>query len=239
MFIVPAASKGYNDFNYQYLSNKKVIETNNIYNQIEDNDFIYVSSFDPKNRIGQDFTYEHFEENELKWKITSRNIRWVEKDSIYRLASYFKRKIGEGDDILESQKTFDTIFNFNIDDLTPVSYVAETKNLFELNEFIKNEQRKGSPNINRYLVVKYKRWALPVSAFILTIIAVAVSSMKRRGGMGVNIALGVLLAFVYIFFDRVFGTLAQQSGLSPMLAVIIPNLSFGILAIYLLNNAKR
>ena len=239
MFIVPAASRGYNEFNYQYLSNKKVVETNNIYNQIEDNDFIYVSSFDPKNRIGQDFTYEHFEGNVLKWKITSRNIRWVEKDSVYRLASYFKRKIGEGDDILESKKTFDTIFNFNIDDLTPVSYVAETKNLFELNEFIKNEQRKGSPNINRYLVVKYKRWALPVSAFILTIIAVAVSSMKRRGGMGVNIALGVLLAFVYIFFDRVFGTLAQQSGLSPMLAVIIPNLSFGILAIYLLNNAKR
>ena len=40
MFIVPAASKGYNEFNYKYLSNKKVVETNNIFNQIEDNDFI-------------------------------------------------------------------------------------------------------------------------------------------------------------------------------------------------------
>lgn len=239
MFIVPAASKGYNDFNYKYLSRKKVIETNNIYNQIDDNDFIYVSSFDPKNRIGRDFSYEHFESNVLKWKITSRNIRWVEKDSIYRLASYVKRKIGERDDILESKRSFDTIFGFNIDDLTPVSYVAETKNLFELNEFIKNEERKGSPNISRYLVVKYKRWAQPISAFILTIIAVAFSSMKKRGGMGVNIALGVTLAFVYIFMDRVFGTLAQQSGLSPLIAVALPNLFFGILAIYLLNNAKR
>ena len=117
--------------------------------------------------------------------------------------------------------------------------MAETKNLFELNEFIKNEQRKGSPNISRYLVVKYKRWALPISAFILTIIAVAVSSMKRRGGMGVNLALGVSLAFIYIFLDRIFGTMAQQAGLSPLLAVIIPNLFFGTLAIYLLNNAKR
>ena len=239
MFIVPAASKGYNEFNYKYLSNKKVVETNNIFNQIEDNDFIYVSRFDPANRIGYDFTYEHFEDNVLKWKITSKNIRWVEKDSIYRLASYVKRKIGEGDDIIETQRRFDTIFNFNIDDLTPVSYVAETKNLFELNEFIKNEQRKGSPNISRYLVVKYKRWALPISAFILTIIAVAVSSMKRRGGMGVNLALGVSLAFIYIFLDRIFGTMAQQAGLSPLLAVIIPNLFFGTLAIYLLNNAKR
>lgn len=239
MFIVPAASNGYNEFNYKYLSSKKVIETNNIYNKVNDNDYIYVSSFDPKNKIGYDFMYEHFVDNELKWKINSRNIRWVEKDSVYRLASYVKRTIGAGDDILETERSYDTIFNFRIEDLTPVSYVAETKNLFELNEFIENEKRKGSPNVSRYLVVKYKRWALPVTAFILTIIAVAVSSKKRRGGMGVNLALGIGLAFLYIFFDKVFGTMAQQANFSPLMAVIVPNLFFGGLAIYLLNNAKR
>lgn len=239
MFIVPAASKGYNEFNYKYLSSKKVVETNNIYNKVNDNDYIYVSSFDPKNKIGYDFMYEHFVDNELQWKIHSRNIRWVEKDSVYRLASYVKRTIGQGDDILETNRSYDTIFNFRIEDLTPVSYVAETKNLFELNEFIENEKRKGSPNVSRYLVVKYKRWALPVTAFILTIIAVAVSSKKRRGGMGVNLALGIGLAFLYIFFDKVFGTMAQQANFSPLMAVIVPNLFFGVLAIYLLNNAKR
>src|SRR5690606_7724934 len=239
MFIVPAASKGYNEFNYKYLSSKKIIETNNIYNKVNDNDYIYVSSFDPKNKIGYDFMYEHFVDNELKWKIHSRNIRWVEQDSVYRLASYVKRTIGVGDDILQTERSYDTIFNFRIEDLTPVSYVAETKNLFELNEFIENEQRKGSPNVSRYLVVKYKRWALPVTAFILTIIAVAVSSKKRRGGMGVNLALGIGLAFLYIFFDKVFGTMAQQANFSPLMAVMVPNLFFGGLAIYLLNNAKR
>ncbi|UOB18283.1 LptF/LptG family permease [Abyssalbus ytuae] len=239
MFIVPAASKGYNEFNYKYLSRKKVIQTENIFNQLDDNDFIYVSSFEPKSKIGYDFTYEHFEDNKLKWKIFARNIRWVEKDSIYRLSSYTKRIVGEKNDIIESERRFDTIFSFKIEDLSPVSYVAETKNLFELNEFIKNEQRKGSPNIKRFMVVKYKRWALPVTAFILTIIAVAVSSKKRRGGMGVNLAVGVTLAFLYIFFDKVFGTLAQQTGFSPLMSVILPNLFFGVLALYLLNNAKR
>ncbi len=93
--------------------------------------------------------------------------------------------------------------------------------------------------MNRYLVVAYKRWSLPVSAFILTIIAVAVSSIKRRGGMGVNLALGISLAFIFIFFDKVFGTLAEQSTFSPLIAVWFPNVTFGILAIYLLFNAKR
>ena len=57
--------------------------------------------------------------------------------------------------------------------------------------------------------------------------------------MGVNLAFGILVAFVYIFFDRVFGTLAEQSGFSPLLAVIVPNLLFGGLALYLLRRAMQ
>ena len=57
--------------------------------------------------------------------------------------------------------------------------------------------------------------------------------------MGINLAFGIGMAFVYIFCDKVFGTLAEQAGFSPLLAVIIPNLFFGIIAFYLLQNAKR
>ena len=57
--------------------------------------------------------------------------------------------------------------------------------------------------------------------------------------MGVNLAFGIGVAFIYIFFDKVFGTLAEQSGFSPLWAVIIPNVMFGAIAFYLLQNAKR
>jgi len=63
--------------------------------------------------------------------------------------------------------------------------------------------------------------------------------MKRRGGMGINLAFGILLAFVFIFFDKVFGTLAEQSDFPPLIAVWTPNILFAILAVYLLQNAKR
>ncbi|MGB5205773.1 LptF/LptG family permease [Eudoraea sp.] len=241
MFIVPNASKGYNEFKFEYLKrgNKDRI-TSNIFNQLNESDFIYVSSFDPARRIGYNFTFEHFnDQNQLDYKISASNIRWVPKDSLYRLTSYMKRKIRANNEIIEKKRRLDTLFIFNIEDLTPVSYVAETKNLFELNEFIEVQKNKGASNINTYILVKYRRWALPITAFILTVIGVAVSSVKRRGGMGVNLAFGIGVAFIYIFFDKVFGTLAEQSGFSPLLAVIIPNVVFGILGFYLLKNAKR
>ena len=241
MFIVPNASMEFNEFKFKYLKKGKQDRvTSNIFNQLNENDFIYVSSFDPARKIGYNFTFEHFnEEEELDYKIAAANIRWVPKDSVYRLTNYSKRDLRGTREVMETKRRLDTLFTFKIEDLTPVSYIAETKNLFELNSFIDTQRQKGASNINAYILVKYKRWALPVAAFILTIIGVAVSSVKRRGGMGVNLAFGIGVAFIYIFFDKVFGTLAEQSGFSPLLAVIIPNLAFGILGIYLLQNAKR
>ena len=241
MFIVPSASKGYNEFKYKYLKKSNTDRvTSNIFNQLGDRDYIYVSSFDPNRQIGYNFTYEHFsEDGKLDYKITAANIRWIPKDSVYRLTTYTRRNLEGETERLQTRRRLDTLFTFEIDDLTPVSYIAETKNLFELNQFIRDQRRKGASNVNAYVMVKYKRWALPVTAFILTIIGVAVSSQKRRGGMGVNLAFGIGVAFVYIFMDKVFGTLAEQSGFPPILAVLIPNIIFGLVGIYLLQQSKR
>lgn len=241
MFVVPNASKGYNEFNYKYLKKgSKDRVTSNIFNQLGDGDYIYVSSFDPARQIGYNFTYEHFnEENQLEYKIAAANIRWIPEDTIYRLTSYTRRDLRGETEQLETLRRLDTLFSFKIEDLTPVSYIAETKNIVELNRFIEAQKRKGDPNVNTFVLVSYKRWALPLTAFVLTIIGVAVSSMKRRGGMGINLSFGILVAFMYIFLDKVFGTLAEQSGFSPLLAVAIPNVMFGLIGLYLLRIARR
>lgn len=240
MYLAPDASKGFNEFKFTYLKRgAEVQETSDVYRQINDSEYIYASNFQPKTNSARNFTLEHFEGNELRFKISASRLKLNEDDSTYTLTNYNKRIIGEDGDKIVTEISKDTILPFEFEDLTPVSYMAETLNYQELRDFIEQEKRRGSGNINRYQVVAYKRWSLPVSAYILTIIAVAVSSMKRRGGMGVNLALGITLAFVFIFMDKVFGTIAEQSTFSPLLAVWFPNICFGILAIYLLWNAKR
>ena len=240
MYLAPQASKGFNEFKYQYLKRgERTQETSDVYRQINDNEYIYASHFQPKTKSARNFTLEHFEDNELKFKISASNLRYSEEDSLYKLTRVDKRIIGKEGDSIMYMRTLDTILPFEFDELTPESYIAETLNYTELNDFIAKESRRGSGNINRYLVVAYKRWSIPISAFILTIIAVAVASFKRRGGMGVNLAVGISLAFIFIFFDKVFGTMAEQSTFSPLIAVWFPNIVFGVLAIILLFRAKR
>jgi lipopolysaccharide export system permease protein len=239
LYLAPNASKGFNNFKYKYLSGKKENNNTNVLKQINDNDIIYVTSFDTKNKTGVNFTLEHFEEGKMTYKISASNLRYIEQDSAYILRNYFKRTIGDNDDVLDIQRKKDTIFSFDLEDLTPESYIAETLRYDELVRFIDREEKRGSKYIGRYKLAKYQKWSLPVSVFILTIIAVAVSSRKRRGGMGVNLAFGICIAMVFVFFDKIFGTLASQSNFSPLLAVWFPNIIFGVLAFFLLRNAKR
>ncbi|MGB7784544.1 MAG: LptF/LptG family permease [Salinimicrobium sp.] len=239
MYLAPSASKGFNEFKYTYFKRgSEVQETSDVYRQINDDEYIYASHFQPRTNSARNFTLEHFNGNKLEYKISASRLQ-LNEDSTYTLTNYNKRIIGENGDQLITEINKDTVLPFEFDELTPVSYMAETLNYNELNNFIEQEKRRGSGNINRYMVVAYKRWSLPVSAYILTIIAVAVSSIKRRGGMGVNLALGITLAFIFIFMDKVFGTIAEQSTFSPLIAVWFPNIIFGILAVYLLYNAKR
>jgi lipopolysaccharide export system permease protein len=240
MYVLPNSSKEYNEFKYEYINfTRKTRETTNVFRQINDNDYLYVSSFDSKNKQAYNFTLEHFEGNILKYKIEATKIKFQEKDTSYRLTNYVKRNIGKYHDDIIRKTSKDTIFDFDLDDLAPVNYIAETLSNKELDVFIEKEKLRGSSYVSRYEIVKYKRWSIPVSAFILTVIAVAVSAMKRRGGMGVNLAFGIALAFVFIFIDKIFTVMADQSGFNPLLAVWLPNITFGILAIILLNNAKR
>jgi lipopolysaccharide export system permease protein len=242
IFLVPNASAGFKDFRYRYLIGNGVSEmrdNSDVFRQISKDEYIFVSNFNDVSKMAFNFSMEKFKDDKLQYKLIAGRIKWNPKDSTYTLYNYSKRKVGEFGDIIESGEKKDTIFKFDLEDLAPVVYIAETLNLKDLHKFIDKEKSRGSSNINTYLVVLYKKYSIPVSAFILTIIAVAVSSMKRRGGMGTNLAIGIILAFSFVFLDKIFGVLAEKSAAPPMLAVWTPNIVFGILAIYLLRNAKR
>ena len=239
MFIVPNSNKGFNDFRYKYLVKKEARKTDIVFQQINNNEYIYVNNYDPIRKQASNFTLEHFEGNNLKFKIKARRIRWLEKDSVFRLSSYKKRTFLEDEEFYETKIRKDTIFDFAITDLAPVNYIAETLNFSELNNFIKEERERGSTLINNHLLVRHKRWSIPISAFILTLIAVAVSSFKRRGGMGVNLAFGITLGFLFIFFDKIFGVMVNKSTFPPFLAAWLPLLIFSLLALFLLRYAKK
>ena len=240
LFIVPEKNRSFNEFQYKYLSkNKKDRNLSNLYKQISDNQYIYVSSYNPTRSQAYNFSHELFDENKLAEKITARNIRWVEADSIYRLTDFFKRSYVNDTEIIESRRIYDTIFNFKIEDLSSLKYQAKALNFFELNKFIEQERSSGSPLLNDHLLERNRRFSIPFSVLILTLLAVSVSSFKRRGGIGVNLAFGIALAFVFIFFDKFFSVLVVKSDMNATLGAWAPNFVFLLITLQIMKIAKK
>ena len=97
----------------------------------------------------------------------------------------------------------------------------------------------GSDNITLWKIEKNRRFAFPFSTIILTVIGVSLSSRKRRGGIGMNIGLGIFLAFSYIMFMQVSTVMATNANVNPIFAVWIPNLFFAFIALGLYFRAAR
>ena len=79
----------------------------------------------------------------------------------------------------------------------------------------------------------------PFAAIILTFIGVILSSRKTRGGSGFQIALGFLLAFIYIIMFLLSRTFAEAGTAYPMLSVWIPNLAFAMTGLFLYKTVPR
>ena len=118
-------------------------------------------------------------------------------------------------------------------------FLSETMNMFELNEFIADQRMQGTENVDFYLIEKHSRFANPFSTFILTVIGVALSSRKVRGGIGLHIGIGLALSFTYILFMR-FTTMFSVGGIiPPLLAVWIPNIIYSLIAVFLYKLAPK
>jgi lipopolysaccharide export system permease protein len=241
-FVVPSSNKIFNEFNRKYLT-KKQLNTNfltNINLQLSPNEYIFLRSYTVDNNIGYSFSYEEYNGIQLKYKLSSDNIRWIKKDSTYRLTNFKKRTILDDRDIISSGSKLDTVFNFFPSDLVNIDYLAKEMNSVKLHKFINQSKERGVSNLNTYLVEFHKRTSLPISSYILTFLAVSLSARKRRGGMGINLAIGITLMFIYVFFLKIAEVLGAGAETNSFVVVWLPNVVFGLLAFYLyLKNAKN
>jgi lipopolysaccharide export system permease protein len=74
---------------------------------------------------------------------------------------------------------------------------------------------------------------------LLTLIGAIIAGRKTRGGSGLHMAIGIIIASIYILSDRFSTVFAIKSDFHPVLAAWMPNIAFTIVAIYLYIKAPK
>ncbi len=238
--VIPGANKVKLDFEEKYVKKGPVkFKTKDFHRQIEPGVFIYLQNYSNVSKVGYNFSIEKFENGELVSKMFADQIRWDTAVNKWEARRYYIRTIDGLTETIEEGKVMDTTLAIHPDDFKMRLNIVETMSLRELDDFIEKQLMQGETNVTSYQIERHNRIAFPFSLFILTLIGVAVSSRKMRGGIGLQIAIGVVISFSYILFIQFSKQFAIGGMLPVMAAVWLPNVFFFFIAIYLFRLAPR
>ncbi len=238
-WVIPPANKKRLEFEEKYIRVRLAYSVKNIHKQILPGTFIYMESYNNMYDIGYKFSMEKFEKGKLVSKLLCDYVQWDTTINKWKITNYVNREILNNKEIITLGRRIDTSINLYPTDFHRRAEAVEAMNYRQLNEFIDSETMIGSDNVTIWKIEKNKRFAYPFSTLILTLIGVSISSRKRRGGIGMNIGLGIFLAFSYIMFMQVSTVLATNANMNPIFAVWIPNLLFSLIAIGLYLKAAK
>ena len=238
--VIPEANKVKLDFEERYVKKAPInFKTKDFHRQIEPGIYVYLHSYSNVSKVGYQFTIEKFVDGELVSKMSADQIRWDTTVNKWRARRYYIRTIDGLKETIEEGRQIDTTLAMHPDDFKIRLTIVETMSLKELDEFIQEQLMKGETNVTSYQIERHNRIAFPFSTFILTLIGVTVSSRKMRGGVGMQIALGVVFAFTYLLFTQFSKQFAIGGMLPVMAAVWLPNVFFLIIALFLTRMAPK
>lgn len=239
-FVIPKANKTKLDFEEKYIHKRpQSYNRKNIHKQIEPGVFVYLESYSTMSRTGYNFSMEKFVDGKLTSKIMADQINWDTTKNAWNMRRYYIRDIDGYKESLKEGNSKDTVIMLSPADFERRLNAVEAMTFNELNEFIDVSKMQGETNLTAYLIERYKRTAFPFSTYILTLIGVAVSSKKVRGGIGSQLGIGLAASFAYILFMQLSSQFAIGGSLPPLVAVWLPNLIFAVVAFFLYKLAPK
>ena len=236
-YVIPPANVKRIEYTNKWVSNKKVEYGTNIQLQVAPGVIAYMSRYDNVSKNGYKFSLEKFENKVMKSRLTAQSVtydtlyKWTIKDYVIRDFKGLRESIRRG-------AKMDTIIEMEPRDFLISKNDQETLTNEQLKTYINRQKERGVANIKNFEIELEKRYAMTGAAFILTVIGMSLSSRKVKGGMGINIGIGLLLSFSYILFSTVTSSFAVSGYTSPFVAMWIPNFIYTFIAIYLYRRAS-
>ncbi|GHA72380.1 LptF/LptG family permease [Pontibacter akesuensis] len=225
-WVIPNANKESVAFQVKYIKSPFTYDSRNIHIKIGPETYVYMESYNVNAHVGYNFAMENVEGTILKQKLSTNSISWNAEKEKWHIDRYTLRTFNGEKETIYKGENLDTTLNLRPKDFESTYKLEQTLTLPQLNDYIQEKRDRGADDIEIYLIEKYERFSYPFAIIILTIIGVIVSARKARGGVGFQIALGFLLAFIFIVFVITSRSLAQVGDIAPQIAAWIPSVIF-------------
>lgn len=238
-YVIPPANVKRLAYQDKYVKNKRVDYGSNIMLMVAPNEIAYMNRYDNISKTGAKFSLESFDSTKcLVSRLTAQTVSW---DTLYswRVYDYVIRDFKDGRELIRKGSQLDTVIPFEPRDFLISANDHEKLTTPELITYVNRQKMRGVGNIQSFEIEYHRRFAMTAAAFILTVIGMSLSSRKVKGGMGINIGIGLVLSFSYILFMTVTQSFALSGLTSAFIAMWIPNVVYTIIAVSLYIRASK
>lgn len=242
-YVVPKANQIRGTFEAKYIDgnssyNALLLKNNNIYRRIDSFTYAGIYGYDTLIKRGGPFFMYKIKNNLVVENLRADEIYW---DTIkkWKLMGVVSRKLEGMKETLKMDTNQHVNFNFLPNDLSRDKYTKDKLTTPELERFIGLEELRGSEGINDLKIERYRRDATCITVLLLTLIGAIVAGKKVRGGSGVHLAVGFVIAAMFIVINQFSTIFSTKGNLHPMIAAWIPNAIFLTVMIYLYRKAPK
>jgi lipopolysaccharide export system permease protein len=243
-YWVPRANEIRTNFQTVYVDrnssyNGDPYKNNNFYLRVDPHTFVGFRYYDTASKAATSFFMQKLRGNMVYYTVRAESIRWDAGKKDWKLSTVIERTItGEK----ESLKKLDTLHvNLNVQpkELRRDDYLKDQLTTPELHQFIHMEEVRGSEGLNTFKVELYHRDATPFSVIIMAMIGAVIASRKIRGGSGLHLAVGIVMAAIFVVMDKFAVTFSTKGELPPLLAAWLPNIIFsGVAWVFYIRTPK-
>ena len=238
-WVIPNGNKTRIEFELDFLKGNYQFTDNNIHIKIAPTTLLYLQRYKVDNNVGEKPTLETIEDGVLLSKLEASRMEWQEGTERWRLTNWKKREINGMEEIFTKGKSMDTTLRIHPKDFANDYSRFETLTMNELYSYIAELRMRGADDIEVYEIEKYMRYTSPFAVLILTFLGLCISARKARGGSGIQITIGFLLAFIYIIFFIFSRTSAEAGSIPPVIAIWIPNIIFTLVGLLIYRTVPR
>ena len=203
------------------------------YKRIDSVTYVGIKFYDTTSKSASVFFLEKVRNGKVFYNLRSQRFEWDTSKRNWKLTNAVERKVDSVKETLREIPVMNIDLKLKPRDLSSDEYLKDKLTTPELNEFISTEKMRGREGLEAFEVEGYRRSATPFTVLLLTLIGAIIAGRKTRGGSGLHLAMGIIIAALFILSDRFSTVFSVQGNLPAILAAWLPNTMFSLVALYL------
>ena len=183
---------------------------------------------------------QQFEGKRLLWRVDAERMKFDTTAQTWLIVSGYVRIIEGEKERIARFEMLDTLeFSFTAKELGESTQALELMTLPEHRAFLKARERGGFESSDEAIVKYHTKLSFPFACLIVILIGVPLSAQKKRSGIALEAGISILVGFLYMGVQQVFGTLGYKGAVNPILAAWMPNMIFFVVGFYMLFKAQK